>query len=172
MKKIIVAFIGLLIVGILYLAVEGREIQEIRTEIEISAPPAKVWSIIIDIDNWQEWSPIINNSSGIASPGAELSITMIGKENGEDGPQYNPVITELKEPGYFRWRAHMLAGFIFTNDKIFELEETESGTRLTHKETFSGLLAPIFCGQMEKGVPPMLNSMNMALKHLAEKKLP
>ena len=63
----------------------------------------------------------------------------------------------------------MLAGFIFTNDKIFQLEETNSGTRLTHKEMFSGLLTPLFCGQMEKGVPPMLKSMNIALKDLAEK---
>jgi len=94
---------------------------------------------------------------------------MMGKEKGKDGPKYNPIITELEEPNYFRWRAHMLAGFVFTNDKIFELEETNSGTRLTHKEMFSGLLAPIFCGQMEKGVPPMLNSMNKALKELAEK---
>jgi len=57
----------------------------------------------------------------------------------------------------------------FTNEKIFEIEATKSGTRLTHKETVSGLLAPIFCDQMEKAVPPMLNSMNKALKELAEK---
>ena len=143
--------------------------QEIKTEIEISAPPSKVWDIITDINNWQEWSPIINASHGSASVGSKLSITMMGKEEGKDGPKYNPKITELNEPNYFRWRAHMLYGFIFTNDKIFILEETKTGTRLTHIETFKGFLAPIFCSQMEKGVPPMLNSMNKALKELAEK---
>ena len=97
------------------------------------------------------------------------SLIMIGKEEGKDGPKYNPIITELDEPNVLRWRAHILAGVIFTNYKIFELEETSSGTRLTHTESFKGLLAPIFCGQMEKGVPPMLNSMNKALKDLAEK---
>ena len=169
MKKIIIILMGLVFVGIIYLAVMGSEMPEIKTEIEISAPPSKVWSIIIDINNWQKWSPIINDSNGTASVGSKLSITMMGKESGKDGPKYNPVITDLDEPNYFRWRAHMLAGFIFTNEKIFELEETNSGTRLIHKETFSGLLAPIICGQMEKGVPPMLNSMNKALKDLAEK---
>jgi len=143
--------------------------QEIKTEIEIKAPSSKVWDIITDINKWHEWSPIINDSQGDASVGSSLSITMMGKEKGKDGPKYNPTITELKEPNYFHWRAHMLAGFIFTNDKIFKLEETQSGTRLTHTETFRGLLAPIFCGQMEKSVPPMLNSMNKALKELAEK---
>lgn len=169
MKKIIMIFVALVLIGITYLAIEGSEMQEIKTEIEISAPPSKVWEIITDINNWQEWSPIINASHGTASVGSELSITMMSKEEGKDGPKYNPIITELDELNYFRWRAHMLAGFIFTNDKIFELEETSSGTRLMHTETFKGLLAPIFCGQMEKGVPPMLNAMNKALKELAEK---
>ena len=169
MKKIFILFMALTFIGVIYLMIEGSNMQEIKTEIEISAPPSKVWSIIKDINNWQEWSPIINASNGEISIGSKLSITMIGKEEGKEGPKYNPIIKELNEPNYFRWRAHMLAEFIFTNDKIFELEETTSGTRLTHTETFKGLLAPVFYGQMKKGVPPMLNSMNKALKELAEK---
>lgn len=169
MKKLFIIFMSLTLIGITYLAIEGSKIQVIKTEIEISAPPSKVWDIITDINKWQEWSPIINSSQGDSSVGSELGITMVGKEEGKDGPKYNPIILELNEPNHLRWRAHMLAGFIFTNDKIFKLEETKTGTRLTHTETFRGLLAPIFCSQMEKGVPPMLNSMNKALKELAEK---
>jgi hypothetical protein len=169
MKKILLIVMALVGAGIIYLAVAGSKLQEITTEIEISAPPSKVWSIISDINNWQEWSPIIKESQGTTSVGSELTITMIGKEKGKDGPKYNPIITELNEPNYLRWRAHMLTGFVFTNYKVFKLEETSSGTRLIHKELFKGLLAPIFCGQMEEGVPPMLNSMNQALKDLAEK---
>lgn len=169
MKKIFIIIICIVVIGITYLAIAGSKVQEIKTEIEISAPPSKVWSIITNINKWQEWSPIINASQGDAVIGGMLNITMMGKEEGTDGPKYTPVIKELNEPNYFHWRAHMLAGFVFTNDKIFKLEKTEKGTRLTHIETFKGLLAPIFCGQMEKGVPPMLNSMNKALKDQAEK---
>jgi len=169
MKKLFIIFISLIFIGTAYLAIEGSEIQEIKTEIEISAPPSKVWDIIADINKWQEWSPIINYSEGETSVGSELSITMMSKEEGKDGPKYSPKITELVEPNRFRWQAHMLADFIFTNEKIFKLEETKTGTHLTHTETFKGLLAPVFCSQMEKGVPPMLNSMNKALKEQAEK---
>ena len=169
MKKILLALVGLVFAGIIYLAVEGNKTQEIKTEIDISATPSNVWAIISDINNWQEWSPIIKDSKGTATVGSKLSITMMGKEQDKDGPKYNPVIIELKESKYFHWRAYMVTGFIFTNDKIIELQETDSGTRLIHKETFRGLLAPIFCNHMEEGVPPMLNSMNKALKDLAEK---
>jgi len=143
--------------------------REIKTEIEISAPTTEVWSILTDINNWAEWSPIINQASGDASLGSTLSITMIGKEEGKDGPKYNPVITILDEPKSFRWRANMMAEFLFTNDKVFELEETSSGTRLIHKELFSGMIVPMFWSKLDKEVPSMLNSMNDALKIKAEK---
>jgi len=142
--------------------------QIIKTEIEVLASPEKVWAILTDIDKWQEWSPIINASQGEASLGSTLTITMMSKEAGKDGPKYRPKIIQLDEPTCFHWRAHMMAGFIFTNDKIIELEKTENGTRLTHKETFKGLMAALMKGPMEKGVPPMLDSMNEALKLQAE----
>lgn len=168
MKKILLLFLAIVSAGIIYLAVAGNELQEITTEIDISAPPEKVWRILADIDKWQEWSPIIKDSRGTVAVGSELTITMTGKKAGEEGPTYHPVITDLEAPGYLRWRAHMLSGFIFTNYKVLKLEASGQGTRLVHKELFKGLLAPIMCGQMEKGVPPMLNSMNQALKALAE----
>ena len=168
MKKVILIISGLVLAGLIFLFIEGRKMQEVRTEIIIDAPPAKVWSVLADINKWHEWSPIINQSSGTASIGSKIDITMAGKE-GKDGPQYSPKITEIEDAKYFRWRAHMMAGFIFTNDKVFELEEAEGGTKLVHKELFSGLLAPVFCGKMEEGVPPMLNAMNKALKDLVEK---
>lgn len=171
MKNIFLILIAVVGTAIVYLVVAGSKLQEIKTEIEIAAPPSKVWSIVTDINSWKEWSPIIKDSNGAASVGSELTITMTGKEQGKEGPKYNPIITELDQPNFFRWRAHMLAGFIFTNYKIIELKETSSGTLLTHTESFKGLLAPVFCSQMEKGVPPMLNSMNKALKDLAEKQI-
>ena len=169
MKKVLLVLIAIVIVGLIYLQMEGSKMKEIKTEIDISAPPAKVWDIITNINDWQKWSPIINASQGESNIGSKLSITMISKEEGKDGPKYNPVITELKEPNYFAWQAHMMAGFIFTNGKIIELKETSTGTHLTHTETFKGLMVPLMGGHIENGVPPMLNSMNQALKDIAEK---
>lgn len=142
--------------------------QEIKTEIIIKATPEKVWSILTDIAKWKDWSPIIKDSAGTVAVGETVQITMCGKNHDSQGPRYSPKILELKPTQLFKWRATMLAGFLFTNDKVFQLEKTDTGTKLIHKELFSGLLVPIFCGQMEKGVPPMLHSMNEALKKLAE----
>ncbi len=141
--------------------------REIQTEIEIAAPVKKVWGILMDFDQWKAWNPIITQASGIASLGSTLSVTMRG-EDGKAGPKYTPVITIFEEPKSFRWRGKMMAEFLFTNDKVFELEETGSGTRLIHKELFSGLLLPLFGSMLNEGVPKMLQAMNEALKTKAE----
>jgi hypothetical protein len=147
---------------------KGIIMRELRTEIEIAAPITKVWSILTDFDTWKEWNPIVNQASGVASPGSKLSITMCGAD-GKDANNYRPIVTNVEEPKSFRWRAKMMAGFLFTNDKVFELDEISSGTRLIHIEAFSGILVPMFWSKLNKGVLPMLKSMNDALKILAEK---
>jgi len=168
MKRIFQILGVLILAGIAYLAIAGQNMQTITTEIEIDAPPEKVWSVLTDIEKWQDWSSVINASSGQAAQGSTVTITMIGKEAGKDGPTYSPEILVMDEPKLLHWRAHMMAGFIFTNDKIVELEKTDSGTKLTHKETFKGMMAALMKSQMEKGVSPILNSMNEALKKVAE----
>ena len=143
--------------------------RELRTEIEIAAPISKVWSILTGFNDWEGWNPIVNQASGVASLGSKLSITMCGKD-GKSANKYTPVLIEIDQPKSFRWRATMMAGFLFTNDKVCKLEETAAGTRLIHIEAFSGLPVPIFWGKMEKPVPQMLKSMNDALKMTAEKR--
>ncbi len=142
--------------------------REVRTEININAPKAKVWDILIDFDKWAEWNPIVNKAGGSAALGQALHMTMAGKDGG-DAQSYSPVITEMNRPDSFRWNAKMGAAFLFSNDKILKLTEIDSGTHLVHSETFSGLMATMMWGKMKEGVPPMLNSMNEALKALAEK---
>lgn len=168
MKKAFFIIFSLIGIGFIGLIIKGKQVQEIRTEIEISASPTKVWNILTDIESWSKWSPIIKASSGAATVGSEVQIMMMGKD-GQDGPKYKPRFIVLEQNKKFQWRAFMMFGFLFTNDKVFELEQTATGTRLIHKELFSGLLAPIFCSKMEEGVPPMLNLMNQALKEFAEK---
>lgn len=145
--------------------------KELRTEIDIAAPTTKVWSILTDFNNWKEWNPIVNDASGVASRDSKLSITMVSDEGkgGKDGPKYMPVVTNTEEPKYFRWRAKMLGGILFTNDKVFELEEIDTGTRLIHKELYSGIMATLFWNKLNSAVPSMLSSMNGALKNIAEK---
>ena len=101
MKKFLLVFSVIVLIGGLVLWIQGKDPREIRTEIEISAPVAEVWGALTNIDEWAQWSPIINGSSGKAELGSTLDITMMSKVEGEDGPNYNPMITVLMNQNCF-----------------------------------------------------------------------
>ena len=117
----------------------------------------------MNFENWEKWNPIVKSATGKALLGEKLNISMSVKGDG-DGPKYEPIITIYEKEKLFRWRAKMMAEFLMTNDKVFELQENGSKTTLIHKELFSGMFVPLFWSKLEQGVPLMLNSMNEALK--------
>ena len=73
MKRIFLIFFGVIIIGLFILFIKGQSTQIVTTEIKISAPPEKVWNIITNVNEWQNWSPIIRKSNGIANLGTTLS---------------------------------------------------------------------------------------------------
>lgn len=168
-KKILLSVLFILAVGIFYLFSQSQNLMEIESEIEISAPADKVWSVITNIEKWSDFNSAINASRGAASLGSAHSVTMRGENPGEDGPTYAPKIISFEDEKSYRWRAVMGAGIIFTNDKVFELQATDNGTLLKHKEVFNGMMLPLMKGFMQEGVPPILDEMNQAFKSEAEK---
>ena len=172
MKKIVLVLLIVIIAACGGLWWSGKDTRTVTTEIEIAATPDQVWSALVNINEWQNWSPIIKASVGDAALGSKLTITMISEEgkDGKPGPKYEPVITIFETAKNLTWTATMGLGFVMTNGKVLMLEKTEVGTRLTHQETFSGLMVPLMWASVEQNVPGMLNSMNQALKELIENK--
>jgi len=138
--------------------------RELKTEIDIAAPPKKVWDVLLDFNSWKEWNPIAAEAKGNPSPGEKLHMKFVCDPESKKIAEFKPIVIEAEAPIRFRWRATMMAPFLFSNDKVFELEETASGTRLIHREQFSGFMVLLFWSKFEKSVVPMLESMNKALK--------
>ena len=143
--------------------------RELSTEIHISAPIEQVWQVLTDFNEWGNWNPTVNKASGDASVGSTLTITMSGDE-GKDGPSYKPRVMEAAGPRSFRWRATMMGGVMFKNDRVFELTEKDGGTQLVHTEAFSGLMAAMSWKKLSGFVPAILERMNEALKEKLEGK--
>jgi hypothetical protein len=140
---------------------------EIKTEIQIAASPEKVWNVLTDFNNWKSWNPTANQINGSPSVGSKLSITM-RCEDGSNGNKYSPIVTAVEKPKFMRWQAKMLFNFLFSNDKRFELRETNGGTLFIHTEIFGGVIVPLFWNKMSPAITPMLESMNKALKKKVE----
>jgi hypothetical protein len=172
MKKTSMGIMALIVFAAIGLWVAGKDTRVITTEIEINASPDKVWTVLANINDWKNWSPIIKDSSGEAKMDSKLVITMISEEGkeGKPGPRYEPVITVFEKYKNLTWSAKMMAGFVMTNGKVLILEKTSLGTKLIHKETFSGLMVPMMWGKVQENVPEMLDLMNSTLKKIVEDK--
>lgn len=143
--------------------------RELQAAIQIAAPIDRVWQVLTDFDHWGDWNPMVNHASGNATVNSKLNITMRGADS-KDAMKYQPTILESNPPKNLRWRATMISGFFFTNDRVLELREKDGGTELVNREEFSGLMVPLFWGKMNQFVVPMLEKMNKALKDKMEAK--
>jgi len=142
--------------------------KEINTKIEISSTSDEVWKVLMDIPNWSKWNPIVNKIEGNLKVGEELSITM-SDSKGNDGKKYKSIITEIDKNERFSFIAIMMAKFMFSAERIIELQTTETGTVFTQREIYTGLMVSLFWKKLSTDATEMLNSMNMALKKEVEK---
>jgi len=142
--------------------------KTIATSIQINAPIDKVWNALMAFDQWNGWNPI-SKAKGKAYLDEEIVLTMKITADTKKETTYKATVIELTPNTHFRFRAKLMAGFMFTNDKIFELSQEGDITTVVHKETFSGLMVTMFCNKLEAGVPNMLNATNAALKAKLEK---
>jgi hypothetical protein len=140
--------------------------KQLRTEIIINASKEKVWNLLTDFENYQNWNPFIVNSSGKAIAGTKLTNTM---KLDEKTQTFSPKILKVEENKYFDWLGHLFFKGIFDGHHYFQIEELENNqVKLIQGENFSG----IFCGLIMKSIggKTMANfvKMNNALKEQAE----
>lgn len=135
--------------------------RQIKTEIIIDAPIAKVWDSLVDIGAWSKWNPFIINARGDVTEGSTLNNTLLN--NGKP-MQFNPVVTEVIPQRKLAWKGSALAGAV-KGEHYFSLKSIGSSqVKLTHGEVFSGwlvwLIFPIIYKQTKAGFV----LMNEALK--------
>jgi hypothetical protein len=139
---------------------------EIRTEIEISAPPSRVWDTLLDFRAYPDWNPMLVRISGKAEVGAKLTVVI----SGPGGREFTirPKVLVLREADEFRWKGQLFIPGLVDGNHFFRLIDLGDGrTRFIHGEDFSGILVRL--------VTPMFTDvargfvyMNQALKRRVE----
>jgi hypothetical protein len=149
------------------LRVSGRRSAlELRTELEISAPPARVWQVLTDFAAYHEWNPLISAVSGQPKPGAKLSVTLSPPESAEQ--KLSPEVIVYDEPRELRWVSKLWLRGLYDGEHFFQCRETEEGgTRFVHGENVSGWLVK-FTGKRLEHLARGLVYMNVALKRRVE----
>lgn len=140
--------------------------RRIDTMIDIAAAPRTVWRILMDFAAYPEWNPMVRSIAGDKRRGARLTIRI--QPPGKREISFRPRVQAVNEQRAFVWLGHLLWPGLFDGLHEFRLQPFAGGTRFYHRETFSGLLAPLLWPMLEAPTRAGFEAMNRALKARAE----
>jgi hypothetical protein len=113
-----------------------------RAEIDIAAPPERVWDVLTQLEDWPSWNPDVKwlDLDGPLAPGTQF--------RWKAGPgTITSTIDRVEPPRYISWHGKTL-----TIDAYHQwwLEPRDRGTHVRTEETFSGTLARLLRGRLQK----------------------
>jgi hypothetical protein len=141
--------------------------MELRTEIEIDAPPEKVWQALVDFASYPDWNPFIREVSGELAEGQSLRLVLTPGDGSEKSLVAS--IARLAPNQELRWRRKLLFQRAFAGEHFWKLTPLDDGrrTRLLHGEDFTGFLVQ-YMGPTLTHTARGCVGMNVALKKLVE----
>jgi hypothetical protein len=140
-------------------------LKELRSEIDIAAPPARIWEILTDFESYPEWNPFILTLGGDLRQGAPLTVRI--RPPGRRAMTLRPTVVALEPERELRWLGKLVVGGIFDGEHSHRLESADAGTRYVQSERFSGILVPFTDGIL-RSTREGFEAMNSALKSRAE----
>jgi hypothetical protein len=142
------------------------EMKDVRTRIEIAAPPERVWGILTDFARWSEWNPWLYRADGNAGLGEQVELFFQGPNSKEMSVRCT--IVDLEPNREWRWKYHVGSPLLFRGEHRFTIEPAgPNRAAFAHREVFNGLLVPLFWNEAEtrRG----FEAMDSALKARAER---
>ena len=138
-----------------------------RTTFPVAASATTVWGILVDFERWSEWNPSVPSISGDARVGSTLSLTLAMPHR--PSAKVKATITELDPERRFSWHGNVGGDRFVAGTREFEIDPQPDGTvQVTHVETVTGLLFPVFRAIMGSAIQEHHDNLNTALKSRAE----
>lgn len=140
--------------------------REIRTEIEIDAPPETVREVLADIDSDEEWDSYLPQVTGDLREGESIEITV--DRIGERRQTMTVRVSTVEPVKRLQWIGTVGSKWVFEGRHTFDLYSLDEGrTRLINHEPVSGFLTPfVLSDEPQRDY----DRMNHALKERAERR--
>ncbi len=141
--------------------------MEIRTEIEIEASAAEVWSVLIDFARYPEWNPFIVRLQGERAEAAALDVELSLPESNRE-QRYRAQVVRAEEGRELCWESQLGLKALFCQRHFFRVEALgPEKTRFVHGEDFTGWLLKPLIGRVTEAARGLVY-MNQALKRRVE----
>jgi hypothetical protein len=141
--------------------------KQLHSEIEIDAPPERVWAVLTDFERYPEWNDFVSSVHGELAEGNRLRVRLTPP--GGRAITMRPRVTVVDPGVAFEWLGHFGVAGIFDGRHRFELRPTAGGTMFVQRESFSGVLVRLLARMLDTSTAAGFLAMNEALKTRAEK---
>lgn len=132
-----------------------------QAQIEIAAPPERVWELLSNIERWPTWNSLVQKSvlSGPLHPGSVFKWK-------SKGFAVTSTLREVTQKRRIAW-----TGKAFGTRAVhtWEIEESNQGTILTTAESFAGWLPKLMPRAMQRTLDETLPVWLQAIKAEAER---
>jgi hypothetical protein len=137
-----------------------------RTTFPVAASAETVWSVLVDFDRWSEWNPSVPSISGEARVGSTLSMTLAMP--GRPSAKVRADLTEVDPGRRLAWHGSIGGDRVFSGTREFDIDPQPDGTvHVTHVETVTGLLFPVFRTVMGGAIQKHHDDLNTSLAQRA-----
>jgi hypothetical protein len=141
--------------------------NNLHTEIDIEASPARVWEVLTDFAAYPDWNPFIRRIAGQATVGSRIEAHLLPPGGRE--MTFRPTMLAAEPESELRWIGYVGTPGIFDGEHRFRIEPiAPNRVRFIQEERFSGLLAPLILRFIERSTLEGFAAMNRALKARAE----
>lgn len=141
--------------------------KTIETKIMVDSTPEKIWSVLTNFKEYENWNPFMIKIIGDAKLGSKIEVqiqTVKGKKR-----TYKPIITKFEINKELRWKGKSLLPGIFDGERIFIIEKSaHNKVSFLHKEIFKGLGVKLIGSKLDEDLGESFKKMNIALKTRAE----
>jgi hypothetical protein len=161
-------WISIVLITVLIAAL-SRTKFEVRHEILIHAASEKVWSAVIDFNNYKNWNSQLLYLGGTIARNEKIHLKL--SVAGAAPYEFKPTISQWQEGKVFGWIARTGLPRVFDGEHFFEITPNSDGTTtLVNREEYRGVLSLLM-----KQLPAMklaskgFEKMNRELKTYIEK---
>ncbi len=141
--------------------------QTIETQIDIDAPPERVWAVLADTESFPEWNPFVTRLEGPFEVGEQIRVELT-RPNGK-AMTFTPKLLAHDAGRELRWIGKLGVRGVFDGEHEMRLEPGEGGgTRFIHREQFTGAAAWLMMKLIGDETEHGFRSMNEALKARVE----
>lgn len=142
--------------------------KEIKTEIILEAPAARIWELLADIALYQYWNPLFQRASGQMTVGEQLELVVHLPQI--EPFSVKPTLKRVVPQSAFCWQYVLQSKRVFCGSFCTKIETLpDQQLKVVLKSSFGGLMGPLFSLSMSTPIAAGLESLNKALRRWGEK---